>query len=88
MARPYFRAVFRLTAAFAFLGARPAFDGAAFFGAFFALPAAFTIGTSQQTIPQASQVQASSTETIIPHSSQTYRSPDFALAMSSTSLLV
>jgi len=68
------------------LGARRAFDGAAFFLAFLAAPGAFTIGTSQQTIPQASQVQGSSTETTIPHSSQTYRSPVFALAMSSTSL--
>jgi len=59
----YFRA------AFAFAGARLA--GAAFFFAFLAPPAFFTIGTSQQTSPQASQTQASSIVTAMPHSSQT-----------------
>ena len=58
-----------LRAAFAFAGARLALAGAAFFFAFPAAPAFFTIGTSQQTSPQASQVHASSIVTAIPHSS-------------------
>jgi hypothetical protein len=58
-----------LRAAFAFAGARLA--GAAFFFAFLAPPAFFTICTSQQTSPQASQPQASSIVTAIPHSSHT-----------------
>jgi len=60
-----------LRAAFAFAGARRALAGAVFFFAFLAPPAFFTIGTSQQTSPQASQPQASSIVTAIPHKSHT-----------------
>lgn len=57
--------------AFAFAGARLALAGAAFFFAFLDPPAFFSIGTSQQTSPQASQPQASSIVTAIPHTSHT-----------------
>jgi hypothetical protein len=67
-----------LAAAFAFLGAVLGFDAAAFF----AVPAFFVIGTSQQINSQSLHPQGSSTATTIPHSSQLYRSPSLAFGMS------